>query len=291
MTRAVIHIGLHKTGTTAFQQACAKSRETLAANGVLYPDQKELTFDTVQHLGLVTTLRGNPSNVQSSVDRLAEISEQFDTLLLSSEDFSHFFGGEAHQAASSEAFEALRSKFSEVRYVCAIRDDRAILKSSLREMIEGLGFPAQGTAFVQRQVSSFYARNRRIAATLGQDLTVLSYEALADGNLASNLLREAIGLNLDLPNEVAHTSAKKDARSVLIGSIRMLLFNAEQTANPYTNNINQKLASIVRGISIDKKAATQIDEAFSLWLDRELDAAIAKEPETLAAIYEDRITL
>lgn len=285
MTRAVIHIGLHKTGTTAFQNACAKSRELLAANGVLYPDQTELTFDTAQHLGLVTALMRDPSSVQESVDRLAEISEQCDTLLISAEDLSHFFGGEAHKAASANAFQALRSRFSEVRYVCAVRDDRAVLKSSMREMIEGLGFPAQGAEFIRKQVSAFYSRNRRIAATLGQDLTVVSYEALANGNLASNLLREATGLNLDLPNEVAHTSAKKDARSVLIGSIRMLLFNAEQAANPYTNDINQKLASIVRGISVDKTAAAQIDEAFSLWLDRELDAAIAKEPETLAEIY------
>jgi hypothetical protein len=39
-----LHIGIHKTGTTALQAALADARPELAAHGVLYPGRK-----TAQH--------------------------------------------------------------------------------------------------------------------------------------------------------------------------------------------------------------------------------------------------
>ncbi len=38
MTRFVIHIGMHKTGTTSIQAALHGARDALAERGVLYPD-------------------------------------------------------------------------------------------------------------------------------------------------------------------------------------------------------------------------------------------------------------
>lgn len=38
MTKVILHVGTHKTGTTSIQAALAASRPALQAAGILYPD-------------------------------------------------------------------------------------------------------------------------------------------------------------------------------------------------------------------------------------------------------------
>ena len=54
MRRLILHIGLEKTGSTAFQAYCAENRERLAARGVLYP-ANPVCFLSLNHAPLAAS--------------------------------------------------------------------------------------------------------------------------------------------------------------------------------------------------------------------------------------------
>lgn len=286
LTKVILHIGLHKTGTTAFQDACFANRESLIERGILYPIESSLTLGTTQHQGLVASLRfGKKDCIARRIQELAEISLGYETLLLSSEDFCHLFGAEDCMNAGDTTHTALKSAFTEVRYVCVIREDRKILYSTLREMIESTGMPYDGTGFVKSAVGKFYGRSERIARTLKGYLKVLRYEELACRGLISSLLYEATELDLPVSNVIAHSTHEKDARQLLLSNMRMLFFNAERSATPYTAEINGRYGNIYRAITIDPEINRQIEDTFADWLNREMEAALSENVASLSDIF------
>lgn len=286
LTKVILHIGLHKTGTTAFQDACFANRESLIERGTLYPIESSLTLGTTQHQGLVASLRfGEKDCIARRVQELAEISLGYETLLLSAEDFCHLFGAEDCMNAGDVTHSALKSAFTEVQYVCVIRNDREILRSTLREMIESTGMPYDGAGFVRSAIGKFYERSERIARTLKGYLKVLRYEELARRGLISSLLYETTGVDLPVSDAILHSTHEKDARQLLLSNMRMLLFNAERTATPYTAEINGRYAAIYRAITIDPEINRQIEDTFADWLSREMDAALSENIAFLSDIF------
>lgn len=94
MRRAVVHIGMPRTGSTTFQHVLAGVRSELAESGILYPD---LTPDSVRknrhisHQFLGETLDGRRPRRERRelLERLSKGLSSFtgDTVLLSYEDF------------------------------------------------------------------------------------------------------------------------------------------------------------------------------------------------------------
>jgi hypothetical protein len=286
MTRAVIHIGLHKTGTTSFQEVCARSQDILAERGVLYPLNYPLTLGTAQHQGLVASLRfGDFSRISTHIQMLAEISTGFETLLLSSEEFSFLFGSLDCQLAGEATHNTLKSVFSDVRYVCTIREDKVILRSMLREMIEGVGMPYNGANFVTLEVSEFYKRNRRLSHLLTGNLTVLRYEHLVPNILVNELMRQSVGIDLGFFDMILHSSSNKGVRQLISGPVRMLLFNAYQAETPYTADLNRLYEGFLNGIRIEPDVESELQKIFLNWLEKQIDDAISTERSSLEEIY------
>lgn len=99
MSRAVLHVGAHKTGTTTLQHLCALNRALLARHGVIYP---EIGPGQGHHalLAIWSHVPKLPAQAHAA-DRakalLADLSARHaggrDTLLLSAESFSRAVDG------------------------------------------------------------------------------------------------------------------------------------------------------------------------------------------------------
>lgn len=119
MRRLFLHIGSHKTGTTALQQGLHHNRILLKACGASYvgaPTAAHLH----QYLGNLSPGSFLPGGfmVLDPDALLARLdTADNDTVIASSENFSFFF----EPAAIKTLAQALKSRFDEVRIVCYLR--------------------------------------------------------------------------------------------------------------------------------------------------------------------------
>lgn len=287
MTAAVVHIGLPKTGTTSFQSACRSQADALADVGVLYPLDDWLTLgDALQHQGLAVRLsRGTPESIETDVRRLRELAEGYETLLLSAERFAALLH-EPDNGPRMRAFrESLNRHFDRVEFVCAIRSDRSILKSTLKTKIDGQGMRPDGPAHIRREVQGFYHMNRAIVETFGDQLKVLRFEDLIAEPFPLSLLRACVGIEIDLPDEKRNSSDVKDARRFLMSGIRLLLVQALGEPTPNTPNVRLAAREFEEGITISPEVHRRIRDLLDAWIEKEVDAALLDNQESLAAIY------
>lgn len=119
MRRLYLHIGSHKTGTTALQQSLHHNRELLAANGASF-----VSSQTAAHLhpylGPCIPSAYIPGGFmvldpEELAKRLATADQ--DLVIASSENFSFFL----HKAPIEALERALRPHFDEIRILCYLR--------------------------------------------------------------------------------------------------------------------------------------------------------------------------
>lgn len=88
-----LHIGRHKTGTSSLQNFFTQKSELLAERGILYPATGRKTPHATQataHHNFSHILRYKPmAEVNALLAQLVEEAKDFDTILLSSEDFQN----------------------------------------------------------------------------------------------------------------------------------------------------------------------------------------------------------
>jgi hypothetical protein len=93
----LVHIGMHKTGTTAMQTLLAHQRPSLLAQGVLYPGKREDHHTVARSLTQQATGSGGvdkPPSPQLWADLVAELADERRRTVLSSEYFSVARGDE-----------------------------------------------------------------------------------------------------------------------------------------------------------------------------------------------------
>lgn len=131
MARVVLHIGAHKTGSTAVQEALAANRALLARHGFLYP---RLTRRTAAHHGLAALWnpalkryepRGGAEAAWRALARKHRDGEG--VLVLSSEELSRALGP---TAVDYHAVRELLSGFERVDVICLLRDQVSFLQSA-----------------------------------------------------------------------------------------------------------------------------------------------------------------
>jgi len=134
MAKLVLHIGTHKTGTTSLQDQLFQSRESLAAQGIIYPDLSPHSghhgylTDWI-HLPKAYELPGGGLNNLRNLANKYRGSDQ--TVFLSSEEFSRA-GGQG----GSVDFADLRAIFEgyDVQVICVLRDQLSFLQSVYLEL-------------------------------------------------------------------------------------------------------------------------------------------------------------
>jgi hypothetical protein len=131
MARVVLHVGAHKTGSTAVQETLAANRRLLARHGYIYP---ELRRRDPAHHGLAALWsadlahyepRGGAEAAWRALGRRALRPE--DVLVLSSEEFSRAHGPGAMDYDAMRGF--LRG-FERIDVVCVLRDQVSFLQSA-----------------------------------------------------------------------------------------------------------------------------------------------------------------
>lgn len=126
--RLVVHIGLHKTGTTSLQLMLAQNRELLRAHRVLYPEAAAV--EAGGHLNLVWQATGSWKYQPDAggIDELVAEARQHrpEVLLISAESLSGYAKNPAPLAIVEHISQALGSK---PEIVCTIRPQHIMLDS------------------------------------------------------------------------------------------------------------------------------------------------------------------
>lgn len=287
MTTAVVHIGLPKTGTTSFQLACMQGRDALAKQGVLYPTDDWAMFPgAALHQALALRVaNGTPASIDEDVARLRQSAEGFRTMLLSAERFAVMLNNPKNVAAMQTFRDALARRFDAVEFVCVVRSDRALLRSALREKIEGRGMPLDGADYVRKHVESFYRMNRAVVEALSGSLRALRFEDLIAEPFPASLLKACTGIDAGLPDLKTNASEQKDARRFLMSAVRMAFYNVLGESTPYAPRVEQAYQRIFAGLHIDPAADEEISRMFDEWMDRRLDETLATNADSLESIY------
>jgi hypothetical protein len=195
------HIGLHKTGTTAFQDTLALNRRSLAKQGFWYPAIGAPYPGAGQH-NLAWEQYGDDRfrRIHGDLDELtSELAHRgFDNLIISSEDFSRAL----YSGGVREINERMMGLGYTTRILLVVRHQADLLIRNYREAIKH-GYPESFDRFIGNAVETgqlwaghgpVELRYERLLGQLdGMRVTVIS---LADGRGQDSVSRlmEACGI-------------------------------------------------------------------------------------------------
>lgn len=209
MTKVILHIGQHKTGSTALQYTLAANRRRLQENGVLYPRLPGWTFAHhalfphffgVEHCDPFILRRlGSTPAAATAVSReawkhlVSQVQrEQPDCLLLSSESFFTSARTEQMQTLGN----MLREITDETEIVCYLRHPADFVLSSLSTQVQmdaRFLWPAPG---VRREVIEAYE------ALQPSRIHVIKYDrsGLLGGDIVGDFMHRFVGTGVELPS-------------------------------------------------------------------------------------------
>ena len=243
MARVVLHIGTHKTGSTAVQEAFAANRRLLRRHGVVYPS---VTFGISGHHGLAALWnrslrqydpRGGAEAAWRSLGR--RYAGEPGVLVLSSEELSRVHGpGRVEYGFVRDAL----SGFERVDVLCLVRDQVSFLQSSYLENAKpSRRRDQQGTPLPPW--SRFLARALSTPPAPGRQL---------DHNLLLDRLDEAFG-----PDRV-HVVPYDRAREHAGGAIGLVLGHVGAGPDPAALSLPLGTRLNVTGDPLSVWAAAQI---------------------------------
>lgn len=213
--RLHLHIGAHKTATTALQRAFAQHRDVLQQAGLLYPQSNRYHF--AQHR-LAFALRGQRDpgrgDTPDLATELAELQAE-----ISKADARNVL-------ASSEAFMALRKRHLQdlraglqgydLRIIAVVRRQDDYLLSQYNQNAKGVG-----NGF-KRALSEFVADPRSLGREISFDRCITQWEDVfghdavtlwryEDGDIIARML-DHLGLPADLIPAQPHVNTSVPAR-------------------------------------------------------------------------------
>jgi hypothetical protein len=220
MRSCFIHVGTHKTGTTALQYMLSQKSEQLATKGYLYPRAGRLR-PLPGHHNVAWQLSVDPRyQVKHGTidDLIAEVAAATETVILSSEDFECALT----EADAFAAFIArLQSIGLHITFVLYVRRQAdyvpklflTLIKAGLQEDFSQVlaGVLQRGALCWRKRVFDFdYGRlSEQLEALPGIDLIVRSYDRVATAICADFLSILGLRLgDLSLDEEVVANRAK-----------------------------------------------------------------------------------
>jgi len=282
--RLILHIGLHKTGSTSLQNACFKSRHLLREVGIEYPDAPELTGGTNQHVLLTHMLR-QPGGCETFIEHLRAMcaSNNIHSLLLSAEDLSTFFTRRQDRKAAKLLIKSLDRTFEDWRTFAVVREGPAMILSLLLQIIESDGYPRN----LSQTVGSIYEYQRmqcrELKAMIGARLEGIDYEGLDKSAFCRSLLHCLTGADIAIPEVRVNTSTGKSIPLLMSAAIRRLWTEALQATHHYTQDVETNVARTLAAISMDKCEESRVIAA----LIKSVEIAIAGQNQQ--APHEERL--
>lgn len=136
MSKLILHVGTHKTGTTSAQDTLALNRDLLERNGVIFPKIGQ----TNGHHGLVTDWIKLPKPYHistSAADAWQMLGKEHGksdrTVLISTEELSR---GNPEMRVDMTRLRELCSAFDEVRIICFLRNQAAFIQSIYLQVVK-----------------------------------------------------------------------------------------------------------------------------------------------------------
>jgi Sulfotransferase domain len=188
----VVHIGSHKTGTTAIQEAALQRSADLLASGIFYPAECSY-FRDAQHSRLADLMkRGRVKQVQRFLAAAAKNARSFGatTVFLSGEELWTL------SPRSVARFHQLAEQlFDSIRIVCVIRKDRDRILSNFKHFLRH-DRSRSLKEFLRNNKMMWPARDIWHNEFAGK-LVVLNYEDLS-GNLVPEFFRASLACEISL---------------------------------------------------------------------------------------------
>jgi len=178
LTQYILHIGMHKTGTTSIQKFLAAHRDALLAAGIDYPFTGRTNDDGsfhYQHYQLANFIGGKSVEVPQNFNDEGAISEA-PVCILSSETFYNH----NNSASVSRARQLL---VGDVKVVCYVRDPVSHIRSHYMQALKRLEI-VQFQEFIRQNIrklqklerTSFYCYDENLAYWRNTfDLTEVAY--------------------------------------------------------------------------------------------------------------------
>ncbi len=295
--KLVLHCGLHKTGSTSFQNACLEAQPTLAEHGVLYPSTWEGGQFPLQHAEVaLALLSGEVDRVISWLKGLQTGPKpDVDTILISAEDLCSLFW--VPRTLESFHHKAARL-FDDVRYVLVLRRLGELVPSAIRQYLVH-----SGTCLLDPDARFDVSRYFRMVATfedlLGPAVTTVSYATLRDSGRFCNALLDTCvpGRTAGLLTERTDNAGagRRDPTLYLTATLRGAIALSTGT-NPYALRVEEELGALLDPEALAAafrkpdgaaRATAFLDEAADAFARRE----ITRQADALRAAYAGRAFL
>ena len=199
MKEITLHIGMHKTGSSAIQQMMADRRDELLQEGILYPESGTVPDLHGQH-ELAWSIRGKRgvSTLSSWDDLKHEIARsQAERVVISSEDFD---------GMTSDQISQVRQMIGPAHVLMYIRDKEAYIASAFSQFVKRGKWAGTRRAFRKRVDAKpdfdEVARMWRVHF----DVEVVSYDDVKH-DLGGDFLRR-IGSRMKVPLPRVNVSPK-----------------------------------------------------------------------------------
>lgn len=180
----ILHVGMHKTGTTSIQTNCHRHRDFLLQFGIVYPSFRYEGNVRHNHSGPVTAFLCEDPNRYGAQWRsgLGKDSaaiqkayrEQFSNIFDSPQGETLILSGETISAFSLEDLKALRSLLldhtEKLRVVVYIRSPMSAVGSAVQQRVR-----AGGDGDIKSIVGVVQRRFERLRSAFGEDLDVINF--------------------------------------------------------------------------------------------------------------------
>lgn len=142
MKRLIIHLGTHKTASTAIQFLLARNRQLLLEEGFFYPTPPQPPYFAQHAIAWEVARWHNPGELRPVTYTLADALADFrdsgaETLVLSSEDFLRPTFAEGFL---TEFFRTVRPTFDHITVAAYVRNRKGFFTSSYNQWVKSLRY-------------------------------------------------------------------------------------------------------------------------------------------------------
>jgi hypothetical protein len=275
MKRLLIHAGLHKTGTTSFQNYLLHKLD-LSSKIIIYPKTND---DFESHCGILSS-RG----IAGFAEWVAARAVSDKTIAVSCEEITQKYGS-AEDTEVDDAFGILAAAYDTINVVLTMRSERDFLKSMAREHIEGSGFSIYGLGGI---FHNYYQNLYKFISALKRNevnFATIEMEGRPAGMSLESYYCERIlclsGVECDV--KTLNVTAHKPITSIFASQLRVLAsscFGAEY----YSGRVNRFIAETLQSLSFTNETGKVIGELVDGYLDREVAAFVDARPKALSEI-------
>ncbi len=226
----VLHIGTHKTGTTAIQRFAAANRAKLRSRGLWYPSYDEIKLFV--HYGhhhvshAIANENGNRLSLEDArrfLDHVVTQKRPGETLLISAEPFyRHLLPAEGGYWAERKAYiDRVRSMIptDDVKVLCIVRRQDTFARSLYQERIKVTKFRQSFGEFLEEREPFEYYEHLRLFKDAFGVVDLLIYEDLAASGLINTFFNH---LGIDVANITGRPSANPSLPIDLVEFKRIL---------------------------------------------------------------------